>query len=145
MMLREPEDRKNRKLGAPSARRPAATDGSCSITVCRASAPTPNVPMATGASASIQEFDQTVIALEGLTDAEQAIIMPNNEQRVKVEKSWARRKTMEAEGEGEASGLVDADVDEPSGRDDRDGRARPYQGIAVRRRLTGSPGKLRSA
>lgn len=45
-----------------------------------------------GDSASIQELDETVIALEGLSDAEQAITMPNNEQRVKVNYylAWAR-------------------------------------------------------
>ncbi|WOI56728.1 restriction endonuclease [Palleronia sp. LCG004] len=45
-----------------------------------------------GGSGSIQEIDETVIELEGLSEAEQAIPMPNNDQRLKVNYylAWAR-------------------------------------------------------
>ncbi|MGR3761814.1 restriction endonuclease [Roseobacteraceae bacterium NS-SX3] len=45
-----------------------------------------------GGSGSIQEIDETVIEIEGVSEAEQAIPMPNNEQRLKVNYylAWAR-------------------------------------------------------
>lgn len=45
-----------------------------------------------GGSGSIQEIDEAVIELEGVSEAEQSITMPNNEQRLKVNYylAWAR-------------------------------------------------------
>jgi restriction system protein len=45
-----------------------------------------------GGSGSIQEIDEAVIEIEGVSEAEQAITMPNNEQRLKVNYylAWAR-------------------------------------------------------
>jgi len=45
-----------------------------------------------GGSGSVQEIDETVIEIEGVSEAEQAITMPNNEQRLKVNYylAWAR-------------------------------------------------------
>jgi restriction system protein len=45
-----------------------------------------------GGSGSIQEIDETVIELEGVTDAEQSTPMPNNDRRLKVNYylAWAR-------------------------------------------------------
>ena len=45
-----------------------------------------------GGSGSVQEIDETVIEIEGVSEAEQALTMPNNEQRLKVNYylAWAR-------------------------------------------------------
>lgn len=45
-----------------------------------------------GGSGSIQEIDETVIEIEGVSEAEQSIPMPNNDRRLKVNYylAWAR-------------------------------------------------------